>query len=254
MARFDNKVVFLTGGATGIGRATALAFAHEGARVAVCDVSEAQAQETVKLITDAGGTALFIKTDVASASEVESAVQRTVAEFGGLHIGINNAGIEGSRDKATHDYDEATFRRVIDVNLTGVFLCMKYQIQAMRESKAGGVIVNTASFLGHFGMQFHLAYVTAKHGVMGMTRAAALEYARSGIRINAICPGFIDTPMTAARNEKDQQIMDRYYAAIPAKRVGQPDDIAKAILFLASEDAGYVYGQGMIVDGGMSAM
>ncbi|MBD1207007.1 MAG: SDR family oxidoreductase [Ignavibacteria bacterium] len=254
MARFDNKVVFLTGGATGIGRATALAFAHEGARVAVCDVAEAQAQETVKLITDAGGTALFIKTNVASASEVESAVQRTVAEFGGLHIGINNAGIEGSRDKATHDYDEATFRRVIDVNLTGVFLCMKYQIQAMRESKAGGVIVNTASFLGHFGMQFHLAYVTAKHGVMGMTRAAALEYARSGIRINAICPGFIDTPMTAARNEKDQQIMDRYYAAIPAKRVGQPDDIAKAILFLASEDAGYVYGQGMIVDGGMSAM
>lgn len=254
MARFDNKVVFLTGGATGIGRATALAFAHEGARVAVCDIAEAQAQETVKLITDAGGTALFIKTDVASASEVESAVQRTVAEFGGLHIGINNAGIEGSRDKATHDYDEATFRRVIDVNLTGVFLCMKYQIQAMRESKAGGVIVNTASFLGHFGMQFHLAYVTAKHGVMGMTRAAALEYARSGIRINAICPGFIDTPMTAARNEKDQQIMDRYYAAIPAKRVGQPDDIAKAILFLASEDAGYVYGQGMIVDGGMSAM
>lgn len=254
MARFDNKVVFLTGGATGIGRATALAFAHEGARVAVCDIAEAQAHETVKLITDAGGTALFIKTDVASASEVESAVQRTVAEFGGLHIGINNAGIEGSRDKATHDYDEATFRRVIDVNLTGVFLCMKYQIQAMRESKVGGVIVNTASFLGHFGMQFHLAYVTAKHGVMGMTRAAALEYARSGIRINAICPGFIDTPMTAARNEKDQQIMDRYYAAIPAKRVGQPDDIAKAILFLASEDAGYVYGQGMIVDGGMSAM
>ncbi len=140
------------------------------------------------------------------------------------------------------------------MNLTGVFLCMKSQIQAMRASKAGGVIVNTASFLGHFGMQFHLAYVTAKHGVMGMTRAAALEYARSGIRINAICPGFIDTPMTAAHNEKDQQIMERYYAAIPAKRVGQPDDIAKAILFLASEDAGYVYGQGMIVDGGMSAM
>lgn len=254
MARFDNKVVFLTGGATGIGRATALAFASEGARVAVCDVAETQAQETVKLITDAGGTALFIKTDVASAAEVEAAVQRTVSEFGGLHIGINNAGIEGSRDKATHDYDEATFRRVIDVNLTGVFLCMKSQIQAMRESKAGGVIVNTASFLGHFGMQFHLAYVTAKHGVMGMTRAAALEYARSGIRINAICPGFIDTPMTAARNEKDQQIMERYYAAIPAKRVGKPEDIAKAILFLASEEAGYVYGQGMIVDGGMSAM
>lgn len=254
MARFDNKVVFLTGGATGIGRATALAFAREGARVAVCDVAEAPAQETVKLITDAGGTALFIKTDVSSWAEVEASVKRTIAEFGGLDIAINNAGIEGSRDKATHDYDEATFRRVIDVNLTGVFLCMKAQLQTMRASKTQGVIVNTASFLGHFGVQYHLAYVTAKHGVMGMTRAAALEYARTGIRINAICPGFIETPMTAAHNEKDQQIMDRYYATIPAKRVGQPEDIAKTILFLASEDAGYIYGQGLIADGGMSAM
>lgn len=254
MAQFDNKVVFLTGGATGIGRATAQAFAHEGARVAVCDVAEAAAQETVNLITAAGGTAIFIKTDVASSAEIDAAVKHTIAEFGGLDIGVNNAGIEGSRDKATHDYDEAVFRRVIDINLTGVFLCMKAQIQAMLASKTQGAIVNTASFLGHFGMPFHVGYVTAKHGVMGMTRAAGVEYARSGIRINAICPGFIETPMTAAHTEKDQKMLDRYFAAIPAKRVGQPEDVAKAILFLASDNASYVFAQGLITDGGMSAM
>ncbi|MFY7998394.1 MAG: SDR family NAD(P)-dependent oxidoreductase [Candidatus Kapaibacteriota bacterium] len=254
MARFDNKVVFLTGGATGIGRATAEAFAREGASVAVCDVAEAPAQETVQRITNAGGKAIFIKTNVASSEEVQSAVKVTIEQFGGLHIGINNAGVEGSRDKATHDYDETVFRQVIDVNLTGVFLCMKAQIQAMLASKTPGAIVNTASFLGHFGMPFHIAYVASKHAVMGMSRAAGIEYARYGIRVNAICPGFIDTPMTAAHNEKDQAMIDRYYAAIPAKRVGQPEDIAKAILFLASEDAGYVYGQGLIADGGMSAI
>ena len=254
MAQFDNKVVFLTGGATGIGRATAQAFAHEGARVAVCDVAAAAAQETVNLITAAGGTAIFIKTDVASSAEIDAAVKHTIAEFGGLDIGVNNAGIEGSRDKATHDYDEAVFRRVIDINLTGVFLCMKAQIQAMLASKTQGAIVNTASFLGHFGMPFHVGYVTAKHGVMGMTRAAGVEYARSGIRINAICPGFIETPMTAAHTEKDQKMLDRYFAAIPAKRVGQPEDVAKAILFLASDNASYVFAQGLITDGGMSAM
>jgi 3alpha(or 20beta)-hydroxysteroid dehydrogenase len=124
----------------------------------------------------------------------------------------------------------------------------------MLASKTPGAIVNTASFLGHFGMPFHIAYVASKHAVMGMSRAAGIEYARYGIRVNAICPGFIDTPMTAAHNEKDQAMIDRYYAAIPAKRVGQPEDIAKAILFLASEDAGYVYGQGLIADGGMSAI
>ncbi len=135
MARFDNKVVFLTGGATGIGRATAEAFAREGASVAVCDVAETPAQETVRRITNAGGKAIFIKTNVASAEEIQSAVKTTIEQFGGLHIGINNAGVEGSRDKATHDYDETVFRQVIDVNLTGVFLCMKAQIQAMLTSK-----------------------------------------------------------------------------------------------------------------------
>ncbi len=254
MARFENKVVFLTGGATGIGRATALAFAREGARVAVCDVAEESAQETVHLVNATGAKGIFIKTDVASAQEVEAAVRRTVAEFGGLHIGINNAGIEGSRDKATHEYDETMFRRVIDVNLTGVFLCMKAELQAMLGSKTQGAIVNTASFLGHFGMPFHIAYVAAKHAVMGMTRAAATEYSRAGIRINAMCPGFVDTPMTVMETEKDKAVAERYYSAIPAKRVAQPEEIAKAILFLASDDASYLYGHGLIADGGLAAM
>lgn len=254
MARFENKVVFLTGGATGIGRTTALAFAREGARVAVCDVAEEAAKETVQQITDAGGKGMFVRADVASAQDVETAVQLTIAEFGGLHIGINNAGIEGSRDKATHEYDEATFRRVIDINLTGVFLCMKAELQAMLGSKTQGAIVNTASFLGHFGMPYHIAYVAAKHAVMGMTRAAATEYSRAGIRINAMCPGFVETPMTAMETEKDKAVAERYYSAIPAKRIAQPEEIAKAILFLASDDASYLYGHGLIADGGLAAM
>ena len=254
MNRFHEKVVFLTGGSTGIGRATALAFAREGARLAVCDVAEAAAQETVALVKELGGTALFIKTDVSKSAEVELAVKRTIAEFGALHVGVNNAGIEGSRDKATHDYDEALFRTVIDVNLMGVFFCMKAQIQAMLAAKTQGAIVNTASFLGHFAMPFHIPYVASKHAVMGMTKAAALEYARAGIRINAVCPGWIDTPMTATHTEKDAKMMERYMAATPARRFGQPEEIAETILFLASDAASYTTGQGYIVDGGMSAM
>jgi NAD(P)-dependent dehydrogenase (short-subunit alcohol dehydrogenase family) len=254
MSRFINKTVFLTGGATGIGRATALAFASEGASLAICDVAEAATQETVALCKELGAKAIFIKTDVASTSDIEAAVKRTVAEFGSLDIGVNNAGIEGSRDKGTHEYDETTFRRVIDVNLTGVFLCMKAELQAMLVAQKPGVIVNTSSILGHFGMPGHSAYIAAKHGVMGLTKAAALEYARFGVRVNAVCPGWIETPMTVMHNEKDEKLMEKLIKAHPMRRKGQPEEIAQTIVFLASDEASYIVGQGYIVDGGMAAM
>jgi NAD(P)-dependent dehydrogenase (short-subunit alcohol dehydrogenase family) len=253
MSRFTNKIVFLTGGATGIGRATALAFATEGARLAICDVAEAETQETVRLCEAIGAKAIFIKTDVSSASDIQAAVQRTVTEFGGLDVGVNNAGIEGSRDKGTHEYDDDTFRRVIDVNLTGVFLCMKAQLQAMLAAQKPGVIVNTSSILGHYAMPGHSAYIAAKHGVMGLTRAAALEYARYGVRINAVCPGWIETQMTAVQTERDVRVMEKLIKTVPMRRRGAPEEIAQTILFLASDHASYITGQGYLADGGLSA-
>lgn len=254
MNRFTNKTVFLTGGATGIGRATAIAFAREGASLAICDVAEAATQETVELCKKEGAKAIFIKTDVALMSEIEAAVKRTIAEFGSLDVAVNNAGIEGSRDKGTHDYDEAIFRRVIDVNLTGVFLCMKAELQAMLATQKPGCIVNTSSILGHFGMPGHAAYIAAKHGVMGLTRAAALEYARFGVRVNSVCPGWVDTPMTASHGTKDDELMAKLIKTSPMRRKGQPEEIASTILFLASDDASYITGQGYLADGGLSAM
>jgi NAD(P)-dependent dehydrogenase (short-subunit alcohol dehydrogenase family) len=263
-SHFTNKTVFLTGAATGIGRATALAFAREGARVAVCDIADDAAYQTVELVSTAGGTATFIHTDVASYASIEAAVRQTLKEFGSVDIAINNAGIEGTRTKAIHEYDESEFRRVIDVNLTGVFLSMKAELAlamlpASTQAKADGkpftaAIVNIASFLGHFAMPLHSAYIATKHGVMGLTKAAALEYARAGVRVNAVCPGWIDTPMTAAHDEKDAELMKRYLAATPFRRMGQPEEIAETILFLASDAASYITGQGYIADGGMSAM
>lgn len=254
MSRFTNKTVFLTGGATGIGRATALAFAHEGAHIAICDVAEAETQETVSLCEAAGAKAIFIKTDVDSMQEIQAAVKRTIAEFGGLDVGVNNAGIEGSRDKGTHEYDEQTFRRVIDVNLTGVFLCMQAELQAMLAAQKPGAIVNTSSILGHFAMPGHAAYIAAKHGVMGLTRAAAVEYARFGVRINAVCPGWIETPMTVAHSEQDMRLMEKLVKTVPMRRKGAPEEIAQAILFLASDHASYITGQGYLADGGLSAL
>jgi NAD(P)-dependent dehydrogenase (short-subunit alcohol dehydrogenase family) len=254
MNRFTNKTVFLTGGATGIGRATALAFAREGASLAVCDVAEEATQETVALCKQEGAKAIFIKTNVASTSDIDNAVKRTITEFGSLDVGVNNAGIEGSRDKGTHDYDETVFRRVIDVNLTGVFLCMKAQLQAMLTAQKPGCIVNTSSILGQFGMPGHAAYIAAKHGVMGLTRAAALEYARFGVRINAVCPGWIETPMTVSHSDKDDKLMEKLIKSVPMRRKGVPEEIAQTILFLASDHASYITGQGYLADGGLSAM
>jgi NAD(P)-dependent dehydrogenase (short-subunit alcohol dehydrogenase family) len=253
MARFDYKVVLITGGGTGIGRTTALAFAREGARIVIGDVAEAAAQETASLVEQAGGKALFVKTDVTKPNEVETLVKRAVAAFGNLHFAINNAGIEGENDKTVHDASEATFSKVLEVNVTGVFNCMKAELRYWMENKKKGVIVNTASIAGINGFPYHGAYSASKFAVVGLTKTAALEYARKGIRINAVCPGFTLTPMLTEAIKGKEELAERTFAAIPMKRLAQPEEISSAILFLCSDESSYMTGHAHIVDGGLCA-
>jgi NAD(P)-dependent dehydrogenase (short-subunit alcohol dehydrogenase family) len=254
MPRFTNKIALITGGSTGIGRATAVAFAREGASVAIGDVAEHAAQETLALVKEAGGEALFIHCDVTKPESVEALVKDAVQHFGDLHIGINNAGIEGLNDKATHDYDNTIFSTVMNVNVMGVFYSMKAELQYWLTAKQEGVIVNTASIAGINGFPYHAAYSASKFAVVGMTKSAALEYARKGIRINAVCPGFTITPMLEQAVAGKQELAERMMSTIPAKRLGQPQEVASAILYLCSDDARYSIGTTHIVDGGLCAM
>lgn len=253
MARFERKVVLITGGGTGIGRTTALAFAREGARIVIGDVAEAAAQETVSLVEQAGGKARFFNADVTNADEVESLVTRAVQAFGDLHIAINNAGIEGENDKAVADADTATFRKVLDVNVTGVFNCMKAELRYWMSEKKKGVMVNTASIAGINGFPYHSAYSASKFAVVGLTKTAALEYARKGIRINAVCPGFTLTPMLTESIKGKEELAERTFAAIPMKRLAHPEEISSAILFLCSDESSYMTGHTHVVDGGLCA-
>ena len=244
--RFEGKVALVTGAASGIGRGSALAFAQEGASVIVADVTEDGGSETVKLIEDAGGRAKFIKADVSKAGDVEALVKQAVATFGQLDYAHNNAGVLGTA-KPTHEIDEADWDRLIAINLKGVWLCMKYEVPQMLER--GGAIVNTSSAAGLVGMQALAAYTASKHGVAGLTKSAALDYAKLGIRVNAVCPGGIDTPLV--RNIEDPASFPPQ--AMPAmKRFGTPEDIANAVIWLCSEDASYVTGHLMSVDGAMT--
>jgi NAD(P)-dependent dehydrogenase (short-subunit alcohol dehydrogenase family) len=246
------KVALVTGGGSGIGRATALAFAREGAQVVVADVVVEGGEETVARIKHTGGAATFVKTDVARAAEVEALVAAAVATYGRLDCAHNNAGIEGV-EAFTADYPEEDWDRVVAINLKGVWLCMKYELPQMQR-QGSGAIVNTASIAGLVGAYRMPAYVASKHGVAGLTKAAALEYAKAGIRVNAVCPGVIRTPMVErfffSRHPRAET---RLTAAEPVGRLGTPEEVAEAVVWLCSDAASFVTGHTMTVDGGMVA-
>jgi NAD(P)-dependent dehydrogenase (short-subunit alcohol dehydrogenase family) len=246
------KVALVTGAGSGIGRASALAFAREGAKVVVADVTVEGGEETANLIKQAGGEAIFVKADVSKGAEVEALVARAVQTYGRLDCAHNNAGIEGP-GATTVDYTEELWDRVIAINLKGVWLCMKYEIPQMLQH-GGGAIVNTASTAGLVGYPRGSAYVASKHGVVGLSKTAALEYAKSGIRVNAVCPGAIDTPMMGRITDHRPTRAARMAAAEPVGRMGVPGEIAEAVVWLCSESASFVTGHAMAVDGGMTAM
>ena len=246
--RLEGKVALITGGASGIGQATALVFAREGAKVVVADVSGDGAERTVRTIREMGGEAISVVADVSKAVEVDAMVRRTVESYGRLDCAFNNAGIEGLVSP-TAECTEDNWLRVIAINLTGVWLCMKYEIAQMLK-QGGGSIVNTSSGAGLVGLAGAPAYCAAKHGVAGLTKTAALEYATSGIRVNAVCPGFIRTPMVERVLDKGVYAETDAINWQPMGRMGRPEEIAEAVAWLCSDAASFVTGLPMPVDGG----
>ena len=245
-----NKVALVTGAASGIGRATALAFAREGARVLVSDLASEGGAQTVALIEAAGGQALFEAADVAQPEHARRLVERAVAAFGRLDVACNNAGIAGL-SAPTADYPLDAWAQVISINLSGVFFGMKYQIPAMLQA-GGGAIVNISSILGSVAFANAPAYTAAKHGVVGLTQAAALDYSASGLRINCVGPAFIHTPMIS-RFEADARVREQLIAQHPIGRLGQPEEVAELVLWLASSRASFVTGAHYPIDGGYLA-
>lgn len=247
-----NKVAIVTGGSSGIGRATALIFAREGVKVAIADIDADRGEDVVQEVKQAGSDAIFVRTDVSDSANVEELVRRTVEAFGRLDFGVNNAGI-GGPSAMTADYTEADWRRVLDINLTGVWLCMKYQIPEMLK-QGGGAIINVASILGQVGFANAPAYVAAKHGVLGLTKTAAIEYATQGIRVCAVCPGFIATPLIEDAGMTEGSEMANAIAGLhPVKRLGTSEEVASMITWLCSDGASFVTGNAILVDGGYVA-
>ena len=254
MGILDRKVALVTGGASGIGRATSLAMAREGARVAVADRTEQSAAATVALINAAGGQAIAIGGDVTAEADIAAMVGRTVAAYGRIDCAFNNAGVNGAQvgpgRQRLHELSQVSFDTMLAINLTGVFLCMKHEITQMLGQGGGGAIVNAASIAGLIGLATSGHYVAAKHGVVGLTKTAAIEYAKDGIRVNCVNPGYITTPMT---EEVVKTRFDEVMAKVPMNRMGVPDEIAEAVVWMCSDKASFMTGASQVVDGGYFA-
>jgi NAD(P)-dependent dehydrogenase (short-subunit alcohol dehydrogenase family) len=245
------KVTIVTGGTSGIGRDAAVLFAKAGAKVVVAGRREVEGKETIDLVRAASGDGLFVKTDISLAAEVQALVRKTVEKFGRLDIAFNNAGIEGSlipiAEQSEEDWD-----RTIDINLKGTWLCLKYEIQQMLKQGGGGAIVNMASVAGLIGAAGFATYCASKHGVMALTKSAALETAQSGIRINVVCPAVIETPM-AERIFGEPEIRKHFIGMHPIGRFGTPMEVAEAVVWMCSDRASFMTGQSLVLDGGFLA-
>lgn len=252
MKRFEGKVVMISGGSSGIGAETAIAFAEEGAKVVITDVNEEKGRKLAEEINESGGTAVFMKHNVADAKQTKEIINKIVEKFGKLDVAFNNAGIAGP-SLPISEYPEEEWERVISINLLGVYYGMKYQIQQMLK-QGGGTIVNNSSILGKVGFNNASAYVAAKHAVVGLTKAAALEYASKNIRINAVNPAFIKTPLIENAGMKEgTEMYDMLVGLHPIGRLGNPREVANAVLFLSGEDASFIHGESLMVDGGYTA-
>jgi len=249
--QFSGKVALVTGGASGLGRVSAVALAKEGAQVVVSDIAVSEGEATVQTITLAGGRSVFVKADVTKSGEVEAMVQETVKVFGRLDFALNNAGIDGVRAR-TADYPEEVWHQVINLNLTGVFLCMKSELPVMVKH-GSGVIVNMSSVAGVTGFPGHAAYTASKHGVIGLTRTAAIDYAKAGIRVNAICPAYTHTPMLDRMLAKSPDLEAKLISRVPLRRLGTAEEIAQAVIYLFSDAAAFITGHALVMDGGIMA-
>ena len=246
----NGKIALVTGAGSGIGRSIAMAFGGQGAIVAVADISQKGADETVDLITGQGGKAVFMPCDVSKKEDVKALIENMVNRFGRLDYACNNAGIHNPDIEFLPDADEDVWDRIIAVNLKGVFLCMKYEIRQMLKQKCG-VIINTSSMSGVLAEPGSYAYAASKHGVMGLTKTAAIDFVKSGIRVNAVCPAAVDTPAIA---EAPQELRQKFINSNPMGRMARPEEIADAVLWLCSDMAGFITGTGIIIDGGVSTV
>ncbi|MCH7971781.1 MAG: SDR family oxidoreductase [Chloroflexi bacterium] len=250
-ALLEDRVVLVTGASSGIGRESAKVMAGHGARIVAAARRESEIAETVQQIEAAGGTATYVVTDVTDASQVERAVQHAVSTYGGLNAAFNNAGVLDTT-ALLHEVSAAIFDTVIDVNLKGVFLCMKYEIGYMLEH-GGGSIVNDSSIAGRRGAGRHAAYTASKHGVLGLTKSASKDYAGKGIRVNAICPGPVDTSMMQVLDSDDPEVREKREQWIPMGRYGEPREVGDLVAFLCSDASSYITGQAISIDGGATA-
>lgn len=252
MGSMDNNVALVTGAASGIGRASALALAREGAAVCLSDVNVDGGEETAEMIIKNGGKAFFVNCDVTDEADVEAMVKATVDTFGRLDVAVNNAGIAGDLVKRIHQVENDIFDRIMNINVKGVWLCMKAELPVMLEQGAGSII-NIASVAGLIGAPKGAAYTASKHAVVGLTKSAAIEYAKRGIRVNAVCPGYTDTPMVSGVTDIAPEMRDITIRAIPMKRLGKPEEIAEGVLWLASDASSFVTGHQLVMDGGIVA-